>query len=83
MDFTTSFFFDYRCILARRGMPEVDPWSFIYVLATPVWVGLLLAGLAVWTAAMLLVPGPSGISHRRRSAKTLFRQVQVILNQGG
>ena len=82
VDFTPSFFFDYRCILATKGLAEVDPWSFLYVLAPTLWASLLGAGLAVWAAAMLLVPGPQCISHRCKSARTLFRQVQVMMSQG-
>lgn len=82
MDFTTSFFFDHRCILASKGVPEVDPWSFVYVLEPSVWAGLLGVILTVWVAAMLLVPGPRCVSQRWRGARTLFRQVQIIMNQG-
>lgn len=83
VDFTPSFFFDYRCILARKGTAEVDPWCFLYVLAPPLWIGLLGAGLTVWTAAMLLTANPKGVCLDWRGVRTLFRQMQVITNQGG
>ncbi|XP_050727640.1 glutamate receptor ionotropic, kainate 5-like isoform X2 [Eriocheir sinensis] len=81
VDFTPSFFFDYRCILASKGTAEVDPWCFLYVLAPPLWIGLLGAGLAVWTAAMLLTAKPRGVCLGWRGVRTLFSQMQVITNQ--
>ncbi|MPC15309.1 putative glutamate receptor [Portunus trituberculatus] len=81
VDFTPSFFFDHRCLMGSKSVPEIDAWSFLYVLAPTLWAGLVGACLVVWTATMLLSLAPQRDSHRWRSGQTLFRLVQIIMNQ--
>ncbi|XP_071526298.1 glutamate receptor U1-like [Panulirus ornatus] len=81
-DFTRSFFFDDRSILARKGVPEIDPWSFVFSLAPMVWLVLLGALLAVWAAMWLLTYEPRASGHRLQVGAILFHHLRVLLHQG-
>ncbi|KAK8407418.1 hypothetical protein O3P69_002147 [Scylla paramamosain] len=48
VDFTDSFYFDDRAILAKKGEPEIDPWGFLYPLTDSVWAALAGVLAVVW-----------------------------------
>ncbi|XP_053632781.2 probable glutamate receptor [Cherax quadricarinatus] len=43
VDFTVAILVDYWKILGARGLPEVDPWGFLFPLAPMVWAAVLVA----------------------------------------
>nr|XP_053636401.1 LOW QUALITY PROTEIN: probable glutamate receptor [Cherax quadricarinatus] len=53
-DFTVPIFLDYWRILGVRGVPEVDPWGFLFPLAPLVWAAIL-GTLVVLAAAVFLM----------------------------
>nr|XP_045624244.1 uncharacterized protein LOC123774158 [Procambarus clarkii] len=54
VDFTVAIMLDYWRILAARGRPEVDPWSFLLPLTPQVWAAILGALLVLPLAVLLL-----------------------------
>ncbi|XP_069168764.1 glutamate receptor-like [Procambarus clarkii] len=54
VDFTMAIMLDYWRILAARGRPEVDPWSFLLPLTPQVWAAILGALLVLPLAVLLL-----------------------------
>ncbi|XP_069941768.1 glutamate receptor-like [Cherax quadricarinatus] len=54
VDFTASIFVDYWRILGARGVPEEDPWGFIFPLEPLVWAAILAVMLVLATAIFLM-----------------------------
>ncbi|XP_071526290.1 LOW QUALITY PROTEIN: probable glutamate receptor [Panulirus ornatus] len=81
VDYTRSFFFDDRSILSAKGLPEIDPWGFLFPFTTLVWAALLAGLVTAWIAAVIL--GYNGwVSGRATWASELLLQhFQIILRQ--
>nr|XP_053632773.1 glutamate receptor-like [Cherax quadricarinatus] len=54
VDFTVAMMLDYWRIMGARGLPEVDPWSFVFPLAPLVWA-VILAMLMMLAASLFLM----------------------------
>lgn len=82
VDFTESFFFDHRAIISRKGIPEIDPWWFLYPLTESVWAAVMAILVIVWLA-IVLFGRRSGDAFSVDWAGDVFLQsVRVFLNQG-
>ncbi|XP_050727810.1 probable glutamate receptor [Eriocheir sinensis] len=82
VDFTESLFFDARGILSRKGIPEIDPWGFLYPLTWSVWVALSLALVVVWLATAMVGRRPGQAVSLGWAGKVILQNVRVLLNQG-
>ncbi|XP_068231750.1 glutamate receptor ionotropic, kainate glr-3-like [Palaemon carinicauda] len=85
VDFSMSFYYDERCITARKGLPVIDPWGFLLPLSPTVWAGFAGALVLGWAAMLFSTSMPLATSFRRKTnlAPTLFFQhVRILLNQG-
>ncbi|KAG7160342.1 Glutamate receptor 2-like 1 [Homarus americanus] len=87
VDYTQSFFFDGRTIIAGKGRPEIDPWSFMLPLQPPVWVALLVGLVVAWLSLVVMGHNPKGssqltsASHFMRASHLLFQHLRIILRQ--
>lgn len=82
VDYSSSVFIGDRSLLAKKGAPEIDPWSFLSVMTPVVWVCLVISMLIVWTIMMLL---PYITVHGTSSQLGIFNllhQLGILLNQG-
>ena len=82
VDFTESFFFDSRAILSRKGIPEINPWGFLYPLTGSVWASVAAALIVVWLATMLIGRRPGADVSLNWAEKVFLQHVRVFLNQG-
>lgn len=82
MDFTSLVFIDDWCMVAKKGDPEVDPWSFLLVLRPTVWAFLLGSFFLVWMTGMLLFLISKRSPIHRHWIETFTHQVRILLNQG-
>lgn len=82
VDFTESLFFDARGILSKKGIPEIDPWGFLYPLTWSVWVALALALVLVWLGTAMVGRRPGQAVSLGWAGKVLLQNVRVLLNQG-
>ncbi|XP_071540828.1 glutamate receptor 4-like [Panulirus ornatus] len=83
VDYVWAIISDSLRIMASRGIPEVDPWSFLVPLRPLVW-GFVLVALTVVLAILLLmaVYSPSEIRSRgQRAWEDLFLYIRVTLRQ--
>ncbi|XP_071540827.1 glutamate receptor U1-like [Panulirus ornatus] len=83
VDYVWAIISDSLRIMASRGIPEVDPWSFLVPLRPLVW-GIVLVALMVVLAILLLMAAysPGKIrSHSKRAWEDLFLYVRVTLRQ--
>lgn len=82
VDFTDSFYFDDRSILAKKGVAEINPWGFLYPLTESVWavMGVVLA--LVWLLSMVLLRRPKAVGLVDWSGELLLENIRVLLNQG-
>ncbi|XP_042237244.1 probable glutamate receptor [Homarus americanus] len=87
VDYTQSFFFDGRTIIAGKGRPEIDPWSFMLPLQPPVWVALLVGLVVAWLSLVVMGHNPkdssqlTSASHFMRASHLLFQHLRIILRQ--
>ncbi|XP_045601688.1 probable glutamate receptor [Procambarus clarkii] len=83
VDFTYPILVDYGRILARRGRPEVDPWSFLLPFTPEVWVGTLAVLLLVLStvAVMQRCSARMTAPRDRWLGDTLFTYSRVLLQQ--
>ncbi|KAG7160344.1 Glutamate receptor-like 3 [Homarus americanus] len=87
VDYTQSFFFDGRTIIAGKGRPEIDPWSFMLPLQPPVWVALLVGLVVAWLSLVVMGHNPkdssqlTSASHFMRTSHLLFQHLRIILRQ--
>lgn len=77
MDYSTYVTMGTFRILAARGRPEVEPWSFLFPLSTLVWVAILLSMLAVVSVMLLLY-----CLFFHKTQKKAFICIRVFLQQG-
>ncbi|XP_066942982.1 glutamate receptor ionotropic, delta-1-like [Macrobrachium rosenbergii] len=85
VDFSMSFYYDDRCITARKGLPKIDPWGFLLPLSPEVWAGIAGALIVGWVAMVLftyLSVGKSVAAEMDGAPTLLFQHVRVLLNQG-
>nr|XP_053636404.1 glutamate receptor ionotropic, kainate 1-like [Cherax quadricarinatus] len=54
VDYTVPMVLDYWRILGVRGLPEVDPWGFLFNLAPLVWAAILRALVVLASTAFLV-----------------------------
>ncbi|XP_042857756.1 probable glutamate receptor [Penaeus japonicus] len=82
IEYSHTFFFENVVILASRGKPQHNPWSFLMPLAPAVWAGLLVAMTCTW-AAMLILGGRDSLSGRlNKPLDILFLHARTLLQQG-
>nr|XP_053651462.1 probable glutamate receptor [Cherax quadricarinatus] len=81
VDFTRSFYFDDRSILARKGAPEVDPWGFMHPFTEMVWCALLLTLFLAWLSLVVLGRDHKGYGHITWASNLLFQQLRVLIQQ--
>lgn len=82
MDFTESLFFDARGILSRKGVPEIDPWGFLYPLTGSVWAAVAAALAVVWLATTIVGRRPGRAVSISWAVKVFLQNVRVFFNQG-
>ena len=82
MDFTDSFYFDDRAILAKKGEPEIDPWGFLYPLTDSVWAALAGVLVVVWLMLGMVSRRPKVATLMDWSVELLLENLRVFLNQG-
>ncbi|XP_071526997.1 probable glutamate receptor [Panulirus ornatus] len=82
VEFMWPIFIAYSWILAGRGRPEVDPWSFLLPLSPLVWTFILTALLAMATAVFLLTSyfTQGSDSPRNKNIET-FSLVRILFQQ--
>ncbi|XP_063860094.1 probable glutamate receptor [Scylla paramamosain] len=81
VDFTDSFYFDDRAILAKKGEPEIDPWGFLYPLTDSVWAALAGVLAVVWLTLWMVSRRPKVVTLLDWSIKLLLENMRVFLNQ--
>ncbi|XP_071525276.1 probable glutamate receptor [Panulirus ornatus] len=81
VDFTRSFYFDDRSILVSKGVPEVDPWGFLFPLASTVWAALLAVLVVSWLAIVVLSHFPRDSGRFRWILDLLLLHLRIILHQ--
>lgn len=82
VDFTESFYFDDRSILAKKGVPEIDPWGFLYPLTSSVWAAMMAVLALVWLLSMVLLRRPKGVGLLDWWGELLLENIRILLNQG-
>lgn len=82
VDFTDSFYFDDRSILAKKGEPEIDPWGFLYPLTESVWAVMAAVLVVVWLLSMVLLRRPKVVGRLDWWGELLLENIRVLLNQG-
>lgn len=82
MDFTESIFYDARGILSRKGVPEINPWGFLYPLTGSVWAAVAAALAVVWLVTMMMGHRPGCTVSSAWAGKLLLQNLRVLLNQG-
>lgn len=82
VDYSSSVFIGDRSLLARKGAPEIDPWSFLSVMTPGVWVCLVVSMLIVWTMVTLLPYISVHGTNRQLGMFNLLHQLGILLNQG-
>ncbi|XP_071526269.1 uncharacterized protein [Panulirus ornatus] len=82
VDFTHPFITEDVVILKSKGLPEIDPWGFLFPLAPLVWAGLLTALLVAWLAVVML-GGHHGKTSGRVTwaSKMLFQHIRIFFRQ--
>ncbi|XP_071526337.1 probable glutamate receptor [Panulirus ornatus] len=81
VDYTRSFFFDGRSILSAKGLPEIDPWGFLFPLTPLVWIILLAVMVAACVAVVVLVQHPRGSGLVMWASDLLYLHMRIILRQ--
>ncbi|KAG7160503.1 Glutamate receptor U1-like 2 [Homarus americanus] len=82
VDYTSSFYYDDRSILAMKGLPEVDPWGFLYPFTPLVWAALVAALLVACLAVVVLGSRPKTWTHLSWVSQLLFLHFRIVLLQG-
>ncbi|KAK3892985.1 hypothetical protein Pcinc_003164 [Petrolisthes cinctipes] len=82
VDYSSSVFIGDRSMLAKKGAPEIDPWSFLMVMTPGVWVCLVVSMLIVWTMVRLLPYISVSGTVSQLGMFTIFHQLGILLNQG-
>lgn len=82
VDFTESLFFDARGLLSSKGVPEIDPWGFLYPLTWLVWAAVAAAVGVVCAATAVLGRQRGGVVSVEWLGGVLFQDVRVFFNQG-
>ncbi|XP_050727669.1 probable glutamate receptor [Eriocheir sinensis] len=82
VDFTESFYFDDRSILAKKGVPEIDHWGFLYPLTSSVWAAMMAVLAMVWVLSMVLLRRPKGVGLLGWWGELLLENIRILLNQG-
>nr|XP_053636394.1 glutamate receptor-like [Cherax quadricarinatus] len=82
VDFTVPIFIDYWRYLAGRGLPEVDPWGFLFPLAPLVWTAILVM-LVVLAAAVFLMYSCGSLKSDDHNywLQVSFGYVRILLQQ--
>lgn len=82
VDFTESFYFDDRSILAKKGVPEIDSWGFLNPLTESVWMAIAAVLAVMWVLSMVLLHRPKDAGLLGWSGELLLENIRVFLNQG-
>nr|XP_053636405.1 probable glutamate receptor [Cherax quadricarinatus] len=82
VDFTVPMVLDYWRIMGVRGVPEVDPWGFLFPLAPLVWVAILVALMAL-AAAVFLMSSCSSLKSTDPNywLQVTYNYVRILLGQ--
>nr|XP_053636397.1 uncharacterized protein LOC128691588 [Cherax quadricarinatus] len=82
VDFTVPIFIDYWKILGVRGLPEVDPWGFLFPLAPLVWAAILVM-LVVLAAAVFLMYAFGSVRNGYQNywVEVAFGYIRILLQQ--
>nr|XP_053636402.1 probable glutamate receptor [Cherax quadricarinatus] len=82
VDFTVPMVIDYWRILGVRGVPEVDPWGFLFPLAPLVWATILVM-LVVLAAAVFLMYSCGSLKSDDHNywLQVSFGYVRILLQQ--
>ncbi|XP_069945065.1 glutamate receptor ionotropic, delta-1-like [Cherax quadricarinatus] len=77
---TVPIFIDYWRTLAGRGLPEVDPWGFLFPLAPLVWA-TILGMLVVLAAAVFLMYSCRSVRNGNNWLEVSFGYIRILLQQ--
>ncbi|XP_069945070.1 probable glutamate receptor [Cherax quadricarinatus] len=82
VDFTVPMVLDYWRILGVRGLPEVDPWGFLFPLAPLVWA-TILGMLVMLAAAVFLMYSCGSVKSDDHNSwlEVAFGYVRILLQQ--
>ncbi|XP_069951462.1 probable glutamate receptor [Cherax quadricarinatus] len=82
VDFTKELITETARIMGGRGLPEVNPWSFVLPLTLPVWAATLAALLLVLvTAFMFPLSGLKTSSNSQSFLDVAFGYIGIFLQQ--
>nr|XP_053636403.1 probable glutamate receptor [Cherax quadricarinatus] len=82
VDYTVPILIDYWRTLGGRGLPEVDPWGFLFPLAPLVWA-TILGMLVVLAAAVFLMSSFCSLENDDNNywSHVTFGFVRILLQQ--
>ncbi|XP_053626541.1 probable glutamate receptor [Cherax quadricarinatus] len=82
VDFTVPILIDYWRILGARGLPEVDPWSFLFPMSPTVWVAIIVA-LMVLAASLFLMSSCFFLAsdYKNKWLSRTFDYIRILLQQ--
>nr|XP_053630360.1 glutamate receptor U1-like [Cherax quadricarinatus] len=82
VDYTAPILIDYMRILGARGLPEVNPWGFLFPLTLLVWVAILATLIILAFAKFLMSSCISLKSDSKRNwFKITFDYARILLQQ--
>ncbi|KAG7160557.1 Glutamate receptor ionotropic, delta-2-like 5 [Homarus americanus] len=81
VDFAHHYLFDYGSMIKSKGLPEIDPWGFLFPLQPKVWAALLAGLLVAWLAILVLGHNPDGSRKVNRASDLFFQHLKVIFYQ--
>ncbi|XP_042237047.1 glutamate receptor ionotropic, delta-2-like [Homarus americanus] len=81
VDFAHHYIFDYASMIKSKGLPEIDPWGFLFPLQPKVWAALLAGLLVAWLAILVLGHNPDGSRKVNRASDLFFQHLRIILRQ--
>ncbi|XP_045130698.1 glutamate receptor ionotropic, delta-1-like [Portunus trituberculatus] len=82
VDFSAFISLNARSILSRKGIPEINPWGFLFPLTGTVWGAVAAALVVVWLTTLLVGRRSGGSVSLRWAGEVFLQNVRVFLNQG-
>lgn len=82
VDYTHYLFNDYASMIKSKGLPEIDPWDFLFPLAPLVWAGLLAALMVAWLAVVVLGQSARSSGRVTWASQLFFQHLRIVLRQG-
>lgn len=83
VDFTFPVSLNCQRILAGRGKPEIDSWSFLFPFTKVVWVAIILALIGIIIVMILLSwYNPSSSVPATRTQINIVNSIRILLHQG-